>query len=75
MVETRAQRRTREQLYQESYQRGLRAREEWFRNVRARMMTSRRWNKQYRPSDPYHRHRLEDDQPKEQRVVSYMRRI
>lgn len=47
--------------------------------VQARMAGARRsqprtWAKQYRPSDTSKRHRLHDDQPKEQRVVSYMRR-
>lgn len=73
MVETRFQRATRERLYQESYQRGLAARDAW-RRTRSRMQGARRWPKNYRPTDPGHRHRIEDDQPKEQRVVSYYRR-
>lgn len=39
-----------------------------------RMQNSRRWIKRYRPTDITKRHRLEDDQPKEQQVVSYTRR-
>ena len=39
-----------------------------------RMESARRWTKRYRPSDWSRRHRLEDDQPKRQRVVSYVRR-
>lgn len=35
----------------------------------------RQWRKQYRPTDPYHRHRLHDNQPKTQRVTSYTRRL
>ena len=34
----------------------------------------RRFRKMYRPTDVAHRHRLEDRQPKTQRVVSYVRR-
>lgn len=39
-----------------------------------RMQQARRWIKRYRPTDRTRRHRLEDDQPKEQHVVSYTRR-
>jgi hypothetical protein len=42
--------------------------------VTPRMQTARRWTKRYRPSDPHKRHRLDDDQPKTQQVVSYRRR-
>ena len=34
----------------------------------------RRWIKRYRHRDIYHRHRLDDDQPKTERVTSYVRR-
>lgn len=40
----------------------------------ARMQGARRWTRRYRPNDTARRHRLEDDQPKTQRVVSYTRR-
>lgn len=39
-----------------------------------RMQASRRWIKRYRPADTAHRHRIEDDQPKSERVTSYVRR-
>ena len=35
---------------------------------------SYRWTKRYRPTDVNKRHRLEDEQPKTQRVTSYTRR-
>lgn len=40
----------------------------------ARTQQSRRWIKRYRPRDTAHRHRIDDDQPKTQRVISYVRR-
>lgn len=39
-----------------------------------RMQRARRWIKRYRPTDRTKRHRLEDDQPKEEEVTSYTRR-
>lgn len=79
MVTTRAQQRMHEMLRQQSYQRGLRAREEWRRQQRNAawfdaMGRLENFRKQYRPNDRYHRHRLPDAQPKTQRVVSYTRR-
>lgn len=32
------------------------------------------WNKQYRPTDDSHRHRLDDEQEKTEEVVAYKRR-
>lgn len=32
------------------------------------------YQKRYRPNDTHHRHRIDDDQPKRTRVVSYTRR-
>ncbi len=43
-------------------------------NSTRRMQSARRWIKRYRPNDHAKRHRLEDDQPKEEQVVSYRRR-
>ena len=33
-----------------------------------------RWLRQYKPSDEFHRHRLEDDQPKDEWVAGHWRR-
>lgn len=72
---------TRGQIAQErqaSYQRGLAARAAWRaqqqQQATGRLQQARRWIKRYRPTDPYHRHRLEDDQPKSQHVAAYSRR-
>lgn len=40
----------------------------------ARRMIPRTWIKRYRPTDPHHRHRIDDEQPKTQRVTTYTRR-
>jgi hypothetical protein len=42
--------------------------------ARLRMRGSRRWIRRYRPNDHARRHRLPDNQPKTQRVISYTRR-
>lgn len=38
------------------------------------MQAFQNYVKRYRPGDPHHRHRIEDNQPKTQQVVSYRRR-
>lgn len=47
--------------------------------LQERMQNSRRglgrqWRKRYKVTDPSHRHRIPDEQPKTTRVVSYTRR-
>jgi len=43
--------------------------------VQQRMANARRtWVKRYRPADWTKRHRIDDDQPKTTRVISYTRR-
>lgn len=48
---------------------------DWFENLTPPQQDRlRRWIKRYRTRDVAHRHRIDDDQPKEEQVRSYTRR-
>ena len=47
----------------------------WYENMsQSQQDRFTRWVKRYRPRDTAHRHRLDDDQPKEEVVRTYRRR-
>ena len=79
MVETRAQRARRleqerrmDEIWEQMANRPL---PQYDEPATRRMQRARRWIKQYRPNDHAKRHRLNDDQPKTQHVISYTRRL